>query len=228
MDEKKRDKGNIIPFPGAKDPMPEPRGPMAYDEQIATFKARSRAVRRAMLAIPSWITPNGVTVFRTLLIVPIAWLVRAGAYGPALAVIVAAMLLDFVDGALAEARDQKTALGAFLDPLSDKVLVCGTLLALLDRLPPVFGPAIVLACAIAVLLTMVRIVKMARASHGAQGAAVAAKPAGKVKLIAETATMILLVGGLAAGVPAIVWTGGAFFLIALWYALLSLKSQLVG
>ncbi len=230
-------RGRVIPFPrsapkgddavpdGLEGGQPEEHD---YAKPLLTLKKRSTVIRKAMLALPKWITPNGVTIFRATLIVPIAWLLRSGSYWAALGILAFAMLLDFVDGALAEARDQKTATGAFLDPLADKVTICGALLALLDRLPAAFGPATAGVCVIAVLLTMVRLVKMARASQGMSQPSVAAKPAGKLKLVAETASLLLAVLGLAIPSAALVWIGFALLCVALWYALGSLRAQIFG
>lgn len=230
-------RGRVIPFPRSA-----PKGEGAvqdgvtgeapdehdYAKPLLTLKRRSAFIRKAMLALPKWISPNGVTVFRALLIVPIAWLLSGGSYWPALGILAFAMLLDFVDGALAEARNQKTVTGAFLDPLADKVTICGALLVLLGRLPAPFGPVTAGVCIIAVLLTMVRLVKMARASQGLNEPSVAAKPAGKLKLVAETASLLLVVLGLAIPSATLVWIGFGLLCVALWYALGSLRAQLLG
>lgn len=70
-----------------------------------------------------------VAVLRALAVVPIAWAILAGADAVALALFVVAALSDALDGWLAR-RSGSTARGAFLDPLADKILVVGTLLAL--------------------------------------------------------------------------------------------------
>lgn len=230
-------RGRVIPFPrsapkgadavpdGAANEQPDEHD---YAKPLLTLKKRSATIRKVMLALPRWITPNGVTIFRALLIIPIALLLHAGSYWPALGVTAFAMLLDFVDGALAEARNQKTVTGAFLDPLADKVTICGALLALLDRLPAAFGPVTAGVCVIAALLTMVRIVKMARASNGLAEPSVAAKPAGKLKLVAETASLLLIVLGIAIPAAALVWIGFGLLCVALFYALGSLRAQIFG
>lgn len=196
-----------------------------YAKPLLTFKKKSAFVRNAMLALPRWVTPNGVTIFRTFLVVPVAYLLRERAYWPALVTLAVAMILDFVDGALAEARGEKTLLGAFLDPLSDKVIICGTLLALVDRLPWPFTPVIVAICAIAFGLTAARVVRMARQKPGAADPPIAAKPSGKLKLVAETTSLLLTVIGLAVGIKAIVWIGFAGLAVALYYALSSFRDQ---
>lgn len=228
-------KARIIPFPrsATKDGDAGPEEAPAdrehgYAKPLLTLKKRSAFIRGAMLALPRWVTPNGVTIFRALLIVPIAWLLSAGSYWTALGVIAVAMLLDFVDGALAHARNQMTQAGAFLDPLADKVIICGSLLAVLGRLPAPYVPVTAAVCVIATLLTMVRIVKMARARQGLDQPSVAAKPAGKLKLVAETASLLLVVLGLALANVPLLWVGFALLCVALWYALGSLRGQLFG
>lgn len=237
MENDRNGKARVIPFPRPSTPRsdePEETGKAQQSEEhsyatpMLDLKKRSSFVRKAMLALPRWVTPNGVTLFRMILIVPIAVLLRFEAYWPALALLGFAMLLDFVDGALAVARNEMTQTGAFLDPLADKVLVCGTLFTVLDRLPRLFVLPVAIACTIAVLLTMIRIVKMARRRPGPDGPQIAAKPAGKLKLVAETASMLCIVLGLAVGAGWLVWTGGAFLLVALYYAVGSLKSQAFG
>ncbi|HEV8536526.1 MAG TPA: CDP-alcohol phosphatidyltransferase family protein [Candidatus Limnocylindria bacterium] len=56
----------------------------------------------------------------------------------ALGLFAVAVLSDVIDGRLARARGQVTALGASLDPLADKILIVGTLSALAVRglVPP--------------------------------------------------------------------------------------------
>ncbi len=196
--------------------------------RIATFKQRSTLVRRAMLAVPAWVTPNGVTVFRMLLVVPIVALLRAGSYWQALAVAALAMSLDFVDGALATARDQSTPLGAFLDPLADKVLVCCSLLALAEKMPAPFILLVAAICVIAALLTMTRLVKMAKNRGRIEERSIAAKPSGKLKLIAEAAGLLLLILGLAANVVWIQIAGGVALVFAVQFAVMSLFDQLFG
>ncbi len=201
-----------------------------YAEPLLGLKKRSTFIQKTMLALPRWITPNGVTAFRALLIVPAAYLFRAGAYWTGLAVLVTAILLDFVDGALAEARQQKSTSGAFLDPLADKVLVCGTLLALWNRLPAHFIPVTIGICTLAVLLTCTRIVKMVH--HATSGAApkpvIAASSAGKLKLLAETAGLLLTLPAVALDSDLLLFLGWGSFVVAVYYAIASLHDQLAG
>ncbi len=196
---------------------------------IVDFKKRNRLARRIIDAVfPRWVTPNMVTIFRTLLIVPAVWLLVGEHYWPALLVFGLAALLDFVDGALSEIRNLKTKFGAFLDPLSDKVLVSGFLLAVLPKLPAVFIALTALVLIGAVGLTVARVVKLAVVQKATQGT-IAAKPAGKIKMICEVASVIVIIGfGLGCGLFPAVVVGGITLGAAGVLGLMSLWSQIKG
>lgn len=67
--------------------------------------------------------PNIITLGR-LLSVPVAiWLVLSGALTAAFWLFVAAGVSDAVDGFIAKRLDQRSQLGALLDPIADKVLL---------------------------------------------------------------------------------------------------------
>ncbi len=196
-----------------------------YAAPLLKLKSRSTFIRRAMLALPTWITPNGVTIFRSLLVLPAIALLLKAHYWEAIAVLTVAMLLDFVDGALATARDAQSEMGAFLDPLGDKILICGSLLAVIDRLPWYFGIVTFGICFFAVLLTAARVIRMRAAAKGVPGPSVAASSAGKLKLILETVGLLTALLSLALPLAALTWVALALLSLALYYALQSLLSQ---
>ena len=200
---------------------------------IVTIK-KHPAIKAAMDSLPSWITPNGVTVFRTLLLAPIVWLLLQEMFLPALGVLIMSMLLDAVDGALAEARQVQSEFGAFLDPLADKIVVCTTLIVCLRYLPQLFVIPVGIVCFFAVVLTLTRIIRMAHAqrmppvSDDEQPTkSVAASTVGKIKTIMETITLVLLLGILATGIPALLYVPLGTLLIAGSLGAASLVSQLV-
>jgi cardiolipin synthase len=85
---------------------------------------------------------NQVTLFRMLLIPAFVILVVYGHLGWALIVFATAGITDAVDGLLARRSGQKTSLGAWLDPMADKLLLVTTFvvltlpgLGLANRLP---------------------------------------------------------------------------------------------
>ncbi len=81
--------------------------------------------------------PNKLTCIRVVLIVPFVIFVLAGkCEGPwkwcALATFVIASLTDYFDGKIARSKHLITDFGKFMDPLADKILVCGALIALIE------------------------------------------------------------------------------------------------
>ena len=79
----------------------------------------------------TWL-PNTLTIARCLLAGVVAWLILtlpAGSFVPVIAFVLVA-LTDFVDGWAARRFDAVSELGAFLDPIADKLLVGLSLTAL--------------------------------------------------------------------------------------------------
>ena len=74
--------------------------------------------------------PDLLSIIRALATIPIAWAILAEARAAALLLFLAAAATDAVDGWLARRANSLGARGAILDPVADKVLVVGTLLAL--------------------------------------------------------------------------------------------------
>lgn len=75
-------------------------------------------------------TANQVTLLRMLLIPAFVLLVVYERPGWALIVFAAAGITDGLDGLIARATGQKTSLGAFLDPMADKLLLVTTFVVL--------------------------------------------------------------------------------------------------
>jgi cardiolipin synthase len=73
---------------------------------------------------------NQLTVLRLLLIPAFVLCVVYGRFGWALITFVTAGLTDALDGLVARQANQKTALGAWLDPAADKLLLVTTFIVL--------------------------------------------------------------------------------------------------
>ena len=67
--------------------------------------------------------PNIITLGRLILVPVIVWLLVSGNMQLAFAAFVAAGLSDAADGYLAKHHNMETELGAYLDPLADKMLI---------------------------------------------------------------------------------------------------------
>jgi cardiolipin synthase len=70
-----------------------------------------------------WTVPNQITFLRLGFIPLFIILIDYERYGWALAVLIAAGLTDGIDGLLARRLNQKSPLGAILDPIADKLLL---------------------------------------------------------------------------------------------------------
>ena len=67
--------------------------------------------------------PNLITLARILLVPVVVWAIASGQMYLAFLLFLAAGISDAVDGFLAKRFGMKTELGAYLDPLADKVLI---------------------------------------------------------------------------------------------------------
>jgi cardiolipin synthase len=74
--------------------------------------------------------PNVLTIIRILLTPLLVWLLMESRMNQALAVFFLAGLTDGLDGLIARLFHQKTKLGAFLDPLADKLLLVSSFILL--------------------------------------------------------------------------------------------------
>jgi CDP-diacylglycerol---glycerol-3-phosphate 3-phosphatidyltransferase len=115
----------------------------AMDEAAAAGR-RAVAARRAMVVTG----PNAISVVRVLL-VPVVMALALASFDNherwAAAAYFAAAASDSLDGWLARRGGSITTIGVFLDPLADKLLVIGTLVALvqIDRVSAWVAMAIV-------------------------------------------------------------------------------------
>jgi cardiolipin synthase len=107
------------------------------------------------------LTPaNQLTLLRMLLIPVLALLVLYAQMGWALFVFVVAAITDALDGVLARRAGQKTTLGAWLDPMADKLLVATLLIVLTLPLPhlvqriPIWLTVLVLSRDIGIVATV--------------------------------------------------------------------------
>lgn len=66
--------------------------------------------------------PNAITILRIFLVPPFVIYLLRGQYGGALGIFILASISDFVDGYVARRFKQRTSIGAFMDPLADKLL----------------------------------------------------------------------------------------------------------
>jgi len=171
-----------------------------------------------------WTIPNILTLLRILLIpvfvavfyLPVSWA------GPGSALVFAvAGITDWLDGHLARRWEQTSSLGAFLDPVADKLMVAVALVLLVQA-----EPTALLALPAAIIIGREITISALRewmAELGAR-AKVAVSMVGKVKTTAQmVAILLLLIQQDLLGLP--IMTTGYVLLYAA--AILTLWSMLV-
>jgi len=77
-----------------------------------------------------WTLPNFITLLRLAAVPFFLLAIAEGRFGIALAIFVAAGISDGVDGYLARRFDMRSALGAYLDPIADKLMLMSSYLFL--------------------------------------------------------------------------------------------------
>ena len=139
-----------------------------------------------------WTIPNVLTVLRIVLIpvfVVCFYLPVANAALIAALVFTAAAVTDWLDGFLARRLNQSSKLGAFLDPVADKLMVAVVLVVLLQDRPEIW-----MALPVAIILGREITVSALRewmAELGARGK-VAVSWLGKIKTTLQMIALILL------------------------------------
>jgi cardiolipin synthase len=81
--------------------------------------------------VPSWVNiPNLLTLLRLFMVPVVVYYIRDGRYFLAGWLFGGAAFTDILDGAAARLMGVSTKVGAYLDPVADKCLLCGVFLAL--------------------------------------------------------------------------------------------------
>ena len=169
--------------------------------------------------------PNTITISRIVLIpVFIAVFYLPYSWAPALATFVFwfAAITDWFDGYLARKLNQQSALGAFIDPLADKLMVISALLLILTQHPEnnwlLFSSLVIISREI-----FISSLREWMASLG-KGDDVAVSFAGKAKTVAQMFALLFLIYGQDLfGLP--IYIIGVGMLV--WAAFLTIVSMIV-
>lgn len=137
--------------------------------------------------------PNSLTLLRIGLIpcfVGLFWLPAGWTNLAAASVFALAAVTDWLDGYLARKLQQTSPLGAFLDPVADKLIVAVALVLLLQR-----DPSIMIAMPVAIIIGREITVSALREWMAELGArkAVAVSGLGKVKTTAQMIALLLMI-----------------------------------
>lgn len=182
--------------------------------------------------------PNLLTLLRmplTFVVVVLMYGTWAGAATMAFWLFIAAAVSDYYDGKLARERGIVSNFGKFMDALSDKVLVLGIMIALLD-LDLLQLPKVLVILLILLVLTREFLVSGLRMIAASRGVVVAAEVGGKVKtgfqmtalgfllgeqMVADDVTRVLP-WPLGWFITVVHWIGLILFFIAMWYTFSSM------
>ena len=160
--------------------------------------------------------PNEVTAARFLLSIVVFVLIPLNYYLAALIIFSVAVMTDWVDGYWARRLGQVTKLGRILDPLVDKIIICGTFIVL--AIEPDSGIAVWVA---AVVLCRELLVTALRSFIEQRGGDFSANMAGKLKMVLQCtaiiASLIVLTYGRDESPTGMIWALRIF----VWVAIIS-------
>lgn len=142
---------------------------------------------------------NLITLARMALVVPFVFVFLANApwnMTAALVIFVIAALTDFVDGRVARARGESSALGAALDPIADKLIVAAALI-LLARNGVIAGYGVV---AVIIIILREILVSGLREALAAAGQTLAVTPLAKWKTTAQLVAAGLMLAAAPTGI----------------------------
>lgn len=165
--------------------------------------------------IPSWVTPNQITILRFISIPAIITLLIAGYTGTGLALFVLAAFSDAIDGSLARTRKQITNWGILNDPLADKMLIGSTVAIMVTKYIHPILAFIVIGLEIVIFLS-----GLYKTRHG--GKIIPAKMVGKIKMVLESFALITLFVFVLSGINIYLQISIFLLLLGVLFALLSL------
>ena len=162
-----------------------------------------------------WTVPNILSAARLLLAVGFFVAAERAAWVPALGLFLVAVSTDWVDGWWARRFNQVSRVGRILDPLVDKVIVCGGFILLAAR----DGSSAILPWMAVVVVVRELVVTAVRAEMERIGHDFSAGFSGKLKMVLQCAAIGLelaarawpdaSLGGIAAGQAAMAVTWAA-------------------
>lgn len=164
--------------------------------------------------IPRSVKPNHVTVIRFILVPIVYFLLIDNQINLALWVFVIAACTDFIDGAMARTRNQITDLGKMIDPAADKLLILVVLIFL------GYKYLIVKIFIFVIILELLAILFGAFFSFVA-GRPVGANVFGKIKMILQSAGVVLFLIGLMAKNLVMINISEYILFISLIFAIIS-------
>jgi CDP-diacylglycerol--glycerol-3-phosphate 3-phosphatidyltransferase len=138
--------------------------------------------------------PNSITMSRILMIPLLLWILSPhfpwqGGHGEqeiaASVLFVLASITDGVDGYLARRNQQVTTIGILLDPIADKVMVTGALIALVA-----YNPDVVKVWIAVVIIGREFLISGLRSIASSEGFTIQASDLGKLKTVVQIVSVV--------------------------------------
>jgi CDP-diacylglycerol---glycerol-3-phosphate 3-phosphatidyltransferase len=165
-------------------------------------------LRRAQV----WTLPNALSASRLFLAAGLFACIAYESWWGGLAFLAVAAVTDWLDGYLARLYQQTSSFGRVLDPLTDKVLVCGAFIFLQQVANSGIAPWMV-----TVIVARELLITGIRSFLENQGAVFGADQLGKLKMALQCAALVAIL--LALALPGVAWLGPA--VTALIWAMLA-------
>lgn len=164
--------------------------------------------------IPSFISPNMVTMFRIVMTPVVLWLLYTSQFQVGVPLFLFVAFTDAIDGTLARLRNQITDWGTFYDPLADKVLIGSVvLLVVIQHVNVFFGLLIVSVEAILLIGGYIR---------KRQGKPIGSNLFGKTKMFLQVTGVLMLLIALWAGFDLFIPLSVGTLSLAIVFAIISL------
>ncbi len=162
-----------------------------------------------------WNIPNLLTLGRIVAVVPLFFCIEAFWWTAAFTIFIAAALTDLLDGWIARRWRLTSEFGRFLDPLADKVIVAGALIALV-AVHVIYSNLLV--GAVVALVARELVVSGIREFLGLKGFVVSVSRLAKWKTATQLAAItFLMAGGLfrypSSSTVTNIWSFGALLLL---------------
>ena len=137
--------------------------------------------------------PNSITMSRIVMIPLLLWILTPhfpwhgnGAQEITASVLfVLASITDGLDGYLARSRKQITTMGMLLDPLADKIMVTGALIALVA-----YNPAVVKVWIVVIIVGREFLISGLRSIASSEGFTIEASDLGKLKTVTQIVCVV--------------------------------------
>jgi CDP-diacylglycerol--glycerol-3-phosphate 3-phosphatidyltransferase len=164
--------------------------------------------------VPSFITPNMVTVLRILLTPVVLWYLALEQFAVGVPLFWFVAFTDALDGSLARLRNQVTAWGTFYDPLADKLFIGSVVLLVVVEHVNVWFAVLIVAVEAAIMLGAV--VRRRR------GKVMSANFFGKTKMFLQVLGVTFLLTALWAGYDLFIPLSVATLSLAIVFGMISL------